>query len=292
MGRTAGDVAERLREEARGATAVFVPSVDILGDPNAGASGSHEVDFLRRLSAGGDAYVAYRFDGATGEVTRYEYTSARGTKTILNADLAAGDIAAFSLVRLKASEAGSLAGESDPPEVSILYGTPELVGGNDIVVVTMEPRQQKGTPFSSFIIHLASRAAPTAFAVLAPKGVPTPPPTTTVIPFVVLRPGFKVRLPHGPMHGTSPGAPSIGDWIQSTGSAEILGPGERGVDSWVELSAFYTRISSGVYTYKAPDGASITAIISCVEGPCPVFKPLPVSAPGAPKGSLVFQMAP
>jgi prepilin-type N-terminal cleavage/methylation domain-containing protein len=294
MGRTASDVAERLREEARSATAVFIPSVDVLGDPNTGTSGAHEVDFLRRLSAGGDAYVAYRFDAATGDITRYEYTFASSTKTIVNADLAAGDVAAFSLVRQKASEAGMLVGESDPPEVSILYGAPELVGGNDVVVATIEPRQQEGTPFSSFIIHLVSRAAPTALAVLAPKGVPTPPPTTTVIPFVILRPGFKVRLPHGPMHGGSPSGPgSLIHWVAAAGSVQFFGASSEGAGSWFEFSAEYARLNSGVFTFKAADGTSIVASVSCVGGPCPAFKPLPVSAPGVePIGGVVFQMAP
>jgi prepilin-type N-terminal cleavage/methylation domain-containing protein len=110
MGRTAAALSQRLREEARSSTAVFIPRVDVLGAPNGGEPGAHEVDFFRRLSAGGDAFVAYRFDAATGDITRYEYASASGMQTILNTDLAAGDVAVFSVVREKASEAGALAG--------------------------------------------------------------------------------------------------------------------------------------------------------------------------------------
>jgi prepilin-type N-terminal cleavage/methylation domain-containing protein len=289
--RTASALSERLREEARSATAVFIPSLDILGGPN-GVDSAHEVDFLRRLSAGGDAYVAYRFDAASGDVSRYEYVLASGAKTIVNTDVAASDVAVFSVVRERAAEAGALAGESDPPSVSILYGGPELVGGNDVVVATLQPDEQNGIPGSSFIIHLASRVAPTSLAVLAPKGVPTTPPTTTVIPFVILRPGFKVKPPHGPIHGGSPGAdPRLYHGVVAAGSVEFMAP--AGSDSWFEFSSLYARVESGVYTFRAADGTSISAMVSCVGGSCPAFKPLPVSAPGVvPKGGVAFTMMP
>src|ERR1022692_3569671 len=56
--RTVSELASRMAEEARSSTAVFIPANDVLGDTNAGAA-AHEVDFFRRLSAGGDSYVAY-----------------------------------------------------------------------------------------------------------------------------------------------------------------------------------------------------------------------------------------
>jgi prepilin-type N-terminal cleavage/methylation domain-containing protein len=294
MGRTAAALSERLREEAHSSTAVFIPSVDVLGGPNAGTAGAHEVDFFRRLSAGGDAFVAYRFDSATGDITRYEYTTASGIKTILNSDIAAGDVALFSVVRERASEAGKLAGESDPPSVSILYGAAELAGGNDVVVATLQPSERNGIPAGSFIIHLASRVAPTALAVLAPKGVPTKPPSTTVIPFVILRPGFKLRLPHGPMHGGSPGGPgSLIHGVVAAGSVQFLGAGAGLAGSWFEFSAEYAKVDSGVFSFKVADGTSITAVVTCVDGPCPAFRPMPVVAPGTTAtGAVAFQMAP
>src|SRR5215469_14385280 len=76
--RTISSLSERLAEEARSSTAVFIPGMDVLGMPNGGSAGAHEVDFFRRLSAGGDAYVAYRFDASSGKVIRYEYTPSTG----------------------------------------------------------------------------------------------------------------------------------------------------------------------------------------------------------------------
>src|SRR5215469_200524 len=69
--RTVSELGIRLSEEARSASAVFIPATDVLGAANAGDQ-AHEVDFFRRLSAGGDTYVAYRFDANTGIITRFE----------------------------------------------------------------------------------------------------------------------------------------------------------------------------------------------------------------------------
>src|ERR1700680_974800 len=110
MGRTIADLSGRLNEEARSATAVFIPSVDVLGNANGGATGAHEVDFFRRLSAGGDAFVAYSFDASSGDVTRYEYAYSAGTKAISNEDIAASDVAAFSVSRETASALSTVAG--------------------------------------------------------------------------------------------------------------------------------------------------------------------------------------
>jgi prepilin-type N-terminal cleavage/methylation domain-containing protein len=279
MSRSVSDLSERLREEARSATAVFVPSVD----------------FFRRQSDDGDAFVAYRFDGASGDVTRYEYSTLSGAKVVTVADVAASDIAAFSVLRETAGTAGgTLAGASDPPSVTISYGTPELTGGNDVVVAGIQPRGRDSIPGPVALVHLASRVAPTAVAVLAPTGVPTSPPGTKVFPFIILRPGFPVTPPHGPLHGGSPGGPgSFLHWVAAAGSVQFFGSSETAAGDWFELSAMYARAGSGVYSFHAADGSSVTALISCTGGPCPSFKPLPVSAPGlTPAGSVAFRMMP
>ncbi|MBV8204602.1 MAG: type II secretion system protein, partial [Candidatus Eremiobacteraeota bacterium] len=110
--RTVSSLAERLSDEARTATAVFIPTTDVLGQPN-GGYGAHEVDFFRRLSAGGDAYVAYRFDAATQAVTRYEYVPSTGGVAISNSDLAASGVAGLSAEREAGSSSGIVAGTSD-----------------------------------------------------------------------------------------------------------------------------------------------------------------------------------
>ncbi len=295
MGRTVADLSERLREEARSSTAVFIPSVDVLGDPNGTSAGAHEVDFFRRQSAGGDAFVAYRYDSASGEITRYEYTAFSGAKVIASADLAASDIAMFSLLRETAgAAAGALAGTSDPLAVDISYGKPGLVGGNAVIVAGIRPRERDGIAGALSIVHLASRAAPTAVAVLTPAGAPPSPPGTKIFPFVILRPGFPVTPPHGPIHGGSPGGPgSLFHWVAASGSAQFLGPAGAAGGDWFELSAFYAKVESGVYAFRASDGSSMTALVSCTDGPCPAFKPLPVGAPGlTPAGSVAFPMIP
>jgi len=294
MGRTIADLSGRLNEEARSSTAVFIPSVDVLGNANSGTTAAHEVDFFRRLSAGGDAFVAYRFDASSGDVTRYEYEYAAGTKVLSSEDIAAGDVAAFSVSRESASELGAVAGVTHPLDVAIMYGRRELSGGNDVVIVSVQPRSHDGISDSATTIHLASRIAPTALAVLAPKGAATPPPTIRVFPFVILRPGFPVTLPHGPMHGGSlGGSPDLIHWVAAVGSAQFLGPGPAGAGTWLEFSSLYTRVESGIFIFKDASGSYITATISCTDGPCPPFKPLPVSAPIlTPAGSVAFQVTP
>jgi len=289
--RTIAALSERLGEEARSATAVFIPSVDVLGQPNGGPTGAHEVDFFRRLSSGGDAYAAYRFDAASGDVTRYEYELGTGIATVTAEDLAASDVAAFSAVREGVSVAATVAGTTAPPAVSIGYGSPWLIGGNDVIVLSVRSASPSDVPGAAAVLHLASRAAPTALALLTAKSVPTSPPKTRVFPFVLLRPGFPVTPPHGPMHGGSPGGPgSLIHWIAASGSVQFFGPTD-GAGSWFEFSSMYDRVESGIYPFHDSHGSSITAIIGCSDGPCPLFHPLPVSASGLASGTTAFALA-
>ena len=291
MGRSVSQLASRMQEDARSSTAVFIPSVDILGNSNSGSTGAHEVDFFRRLSAGGDTFVAYRYDAASAAVTRYEYSSALGIKSVLASDLAAGGIASLVAQRKAVAASSTVAGQTDPQRVTILYGTRELAGGNDIVVVTIATQESGGAPSENFQVHLAARAAPTSLAILAPAGPPSRPPPTTVIPFVILRPGFQLHLPHGPIHWGSVGAddPFI-HWVAAAGAVQFFGSGLTTAGSWFEFSSLYAKVTSGQYTFKQPDGSFATATISCIGGACPIFHPLPVSAPGfTPAGGVAFQ---
>jgi|GEM_PF-1509655 len=289
MGRTASQLADRLQEDARSSTAVFIPSTDVLGFANSGMSGAHEVDFFRRQSAGGDAFVAYLFDSSSGSVTRYEYSAALGIKTVLASDLAGAGIGSFAAIRKPV--AGVLAGQQNPARVSIFYGSHELEGGNDIVVVMMVEQQSGGAPGQKITVHLAARAAPTALAILAPAGPPPTPPPTIIIPFIILRPGFALHPPHGPIHWGSGGAsdPAI-HWVAALGSAQFYGNGPNLAGSWLDLSNAYSSLSSGNYAFRSSNGSSITASITCAGGLCPLFHTLPVSAPGfTPAGGVAFQ---
>lgn len=293
MSRSASELAARLGEEARSSTAVFIPNTDINGHPNSAADGSHEVDFFRRLSAGGEAFVAYDFDSGSGSVTRYEYSGATTPKTISAQDLVASGISAFSVSREHVADAGPIVGQSDPASVTILYGNPELAGGNDVVIADITAQASSGIPGHLYVVHLASRAAPTSLAILAPKAPPITPPTTRVFPFVILRPGFHTLPPHGPMHPGSPGAPST--LLRPTAAsgtiefADVLGATSI---NWFEFTAAYGRVESGTYSFKLPDGSIASVSISCVGGPCPPFRPSPISAPQfTPTGGVAFQLS-
>ena len=291
MGRTTSQLAARLQEDARSSTAVFIPGTDVLGNANGGATGAHEVDFFRKLSAGGEAYVAYRFDQASNVVTRFEYSYALGKQTILNSDIAGSDIESFALERQPVASSDLIADQADATRVSILYGRPELVGGNDIVVVSVTAEGSGGVPSKELSIHLAAGAAPTSLAVLAPAGPPPTAPPTHVIPFVLLRPGFQLHLPHGPIHWGDPGDPSGSiHWVAAVGTAQFLGGGPDNAGTWFELSSLYPVLTTGNFIFHLSDGSSVTASINCVGMSCPAFRVAPVSASGfTPRGGVAFQ---
>ncbi|HZV78426.1 MAG TPA: prepilin-type N-terminal cleavage/methylation domain-containing protein, partial [Candidatus Binatus sp.] len=120
--RSASELAIRMNEEARSSTAIFLPMTDVLGNDNSGTA-VHEIDFFRRLSAGGDTYVAYRFDQPTGAVTRYEYTLTAGSVTIVHSDQLADGISALSAQRLPAGSLADVVSPASVADVSLLYGT-------------------------------------------------------------------------------------------------------------------------------------------------------------------------
>lgn len=287
MGRTVSQLATRMQEEARSSTAVFIPSVDILGQAN-DAAAAHEVDLYRKLSAGGSAYVAYRYDATAKTVMRYDYTGALGNPTIQSTDTVATDVSSFVAHRQAVSSSDLIAG-SDTPKVSILYGSSQVVGGNDIVVIDVSS-QSGVSPIETVAVHLAAGAYPTSLAVLAAGIPPTTPPTHTV-PFALLRPGFQVHFPHGPHAIGSPGDPNDTiHWVAATGSAQFIGPGPELSGSWLELSSLYTRITTGVYVFHNSSGAQATVTVSCGDIQCPYFAPTPVlGGPFTPRNGVAFQ---
>ena len=165
--RTDVELATRLSEEARSSTAVFVPSHDVLGDANSGAS-AHEVDFFRRMPLGGDAFVAYCYDAGTGSVTRYAYTRSNGRIVVAHEDGVAEGLTAFVPTRLAV---GQLSATLNPaaPQVQLLYGDPELVGGNDVVAVTLRAATAAAIPERTVEVHLATQVAPTSMNVVVTR---------------------------------------------------------------------------------------------------------------------------
>jgi prepilin-type N-terminal cleavage/methylation domain-containing protein len=291
--RTISELGIRLSEEARSASAVFIPATDVLGAANGGNS-AHEVDFFRRLSSGGDTYVAYRFDASTGVVTRYEYSLAAGVVSVAHADEVASGIVAFAPVR---APAGSMADVVDPgqvSDVSIHYGTAGVIGGNDVVTLTMQAASSGGVTPLPVEVRLASRVAPTSLSVLVPAALPPPGHGGPIrIPFIIRG---AIRAPHGVWHFGDPGGnenPGVHQ-SQMFGEVQYYGPGDGGSLDWLGLLAVDPTVESGSYSFIDSSGAQVTVNITCDGGvPCPKFRPLPTSGnPPAPAGGVAFDTAP
>ncbi len=285
----------RMSEEARSSTAVFIPSSDVLGGSNGDTGGAHEVDFYRRLSAGGDAFVAYRFDAVAHTVTRYEYSRSLGAPSIANADVVASDIAAFAAVRSAALDLPGVVGAGSASRVSIMYGVQDVVGGNDVVAVTLQSLAIGGSPARSATLHLAPRIAPTSLAVLVPAVAPPSPTPVRTIPFVInlLHGGI---LSHGPVHFGDPGEQAgsgAGEihFGSIPGTAAWITPGVQ-LD-WLALATSFPTISGGTYSFQDGSGSRVIVTISCGVAQCPRFVPMPVSgSSAAPQGGVSFDEAP
>jgi hypothetical protein len=292
--RTISELGVRLSEEARSASAVFIPATDVLGYSNASPQ-AHEVDFFRRLSAGGDTYVAYRFDSSSGVVTRYEYSLAGGVVSIAHSDQAAAGIASFSPVRAPAASMADVVDPGEVGRVSILYGAPGVVGGNDVVTLTMQAAQSEGVAPLPVDVRLASRAAPTSLSVLVPAAAPPPMhggPIT--IPFIIRGAGHGW---HGVWHFGDPGGSEFSGIHENevTGEIQYYGPGEiGGTLDWLGFVAADPSVESGSYLFIDSSGIRVTVTVTCDAGvPCPKFRPLPTSGnPPAPTGGVGFDAAP
>jgi len=186
---------DRMRDDAASAFAVFVPTNDIFGNPNAaqhGASG-HEIDFYAKTDTGTEAYWAYEWDARAQTLQRYDYDVSSTTGIPLHigvADRATGAIdtnggyppiagvRAFSAQSVFASELPALpnvfgralsglvaaAGVSPPAEpVGFVpsSGIPndDLYGGNTVVQVLITTDRGTRT------LHLATGTLPSGFTV-------------------------------------------------------------------------------------------------------------------------------
>ena len=291
--RTMSELTMRMSEEARSSSAVFIPANDVFGNAN-GGNNAHEVDFFRRLSAGGDSYVAYSFDSRTGTITRYDYSLASGAVTIAHADLAAADIASFAPVRSAASSLGDVVDAASVSDVSILYGVAGVVGGNDVVTVSMQAAPSGGVTAAATQVHLASRAAPTSLSILAPANAPPTPGPVRTIPFVIWH--APLHSVHGPWHFGGPGDPGDGGTsdlhsVVVPGQIEFFGPGE-GL-GWFDFLSIAPEAGSGTYSWIDASGNRVTVTVSCGQIDCPRFRPLPTSgSPPPPNGGVGFEAIP
>jgi len=292
--RTVLELAIRMNEEARSSTAVFIPATDVFGGSNSG-SAVHEIDFFRKLSAGGDAYVAYTFDATHFTVTRYEYTLSSGAATIVHADQVADGIGSLSASRAAAGSMNDVVSPATVSDVSILYAPEGVAGGNDVVTVQIQGQSSGGGTPSPVVVHLASRAAPTALSILTPAKAPPPAGGVPItIPFIIR--GVSFQVPHKPWHS---GEPESGGTVGGSGphlpwvAGALTSFGGASGFSWLDLESVYPVVESGSYTYRDSAGNLDTVTISCDGAPCPRFNPLPhAGSPPAPPGGVGFDAAP
>jgi prepilin-type N-terminal cleavage/methylation domain-containing protein len=282
--RTSTELQTRMSEEARSATSVFVPTLDVLGQNNSGTS-AHEVDFYRKLSGGTDAYVAYRFDSSAGTVTRYDYTLAGNTPQTTDADVSATGILTFVPQAIAIGASGDVVGGSQIVPVSVYYGQAQSAGGNGVVTVAITSASASGAPARSSVLHLVAKSMPTDFAELVstssppPKGGGSHSVTFMIIPKVI----------KGVWHGGGPD----GGWndihsVALPGTATFIGEGGDNVN-WFDVSSQEPVLLSGLYNLHDSNGQNFQLSIACLDGSCPQFVPLPQNIPGAPKGLVIFR---
>jgi hypothetical protein len=283
--RSASNLEARMNEEARSATSVFVPALDLLGQENS-STNAHEVDFYRKAPDGTDAYVAYRFDRGSGTVTRYDYALIGKTPQPSDADLTASGIAAFFPQSVDVGATGDVVGGPSIASVSVYYGSQRNVGGNGVVLLALTTAAAPGAPAESDTIHLAAKSAPTDLAELVSSSSP-PPKGPQVVSFMIVPKSMK-----GPWHGGGGGDGDPGQIhnVAVPGSVITIG-GDGGPVNWFEVSQQEAVLESGLYRYTDSNGNRIQLTVSCNDGLCPQFVPQPQNIPGAPKGVVFFRTA-
>lgn len=283
--RTASALEARMSEEARSATSVFVPALDVLGHDNSG-SNAHEVDFYRKLSGGTDAYVAYRYDAGSGDVTRYDYTLSGGTPQTSDADISASGIVSFVPQAIEVGSSGDVVGGPQVTPVAVYYGQAQSAGGNGVVSLAVTALSSSGAPARTSVIHLSAKSMPTDFAELVSPS--SPPPTgggSHSVTFMVIPKVIK-----GTWHGGGPdgGDPGGLHNVALPGTATFIGEGDANVN-WFEVSAQEPVLESGLYNLHDSNGNNFQLSIACLDGSCPQFNPIPQHIPGAPNGLLIFR---
>ena len=170
---------DRLQSDAASAWAVWVPAADVLGDDN---RDGHELDFFAE-DASHRAYAwAYRFDTASGAVTRYAYATGVAPVAGLTYEPIDAFVASTSAANAIADPAAAV---YDPLFAAVHvtayaydFGTPfGAIGGNAVTHIRI---LASGNDADAL---LASATAPSHFTVVvsytpspAPLGTPTPTP--------------------------------------------------------------------------------------------------------------------
>ncbi len=175
--------AERLRDDAASAFAVFVPATDMNGAPNGAGGDAHEVDYYARGDGGQELLWRYFYDAARGTLQRFDYDPS-GTRGVRDAASGLIDsqaaypvlkgLSAFGARAIPADELGD-AGLNVYSGVTALFGHPAVpqavsynrpgldvaaaVGGNALIAVTLSNAS------AGQVVHLAAGSMPTGFTV-------------------------------------------------------------------------------------------------------------------------------
>jgi hypothetical protein len=183
---TLDQTTDEMRGDADTAFAVFVPTRDVMGRPNAGAAGAHEIDFYTRTDSGTIASWAYYFDAGAHTLRRFDYdasghvgeaTRANGTIDVTARypaltgviDFRASTLQASDLVRPENLYANAIApalGGAAPKALPVGFSAPgdtrgDRFGGNVTVQVAI------ATEHGSQTLHLVTAALPSGFTVRA-----------------------------------------------------------------------------------------------------------------------------
>lgn len=179
-----------LRGDADTAFAVFVPTIDVFGDPNTTDPqrvAPHEVDFYTRTDTAKETYWAYRYDAKAHALERFDYDPASGRYGVFDRATGAIDttgsyprltgVTSFSATSVQANELGDprkntfasiVSGltsgatpTGDPVGFVPASGVPraDLYGGNASVVVKLATERGDRT------IHLVSGAMASGFTI-------------------------------------------------------------------------------------------------------------------------------
>ncbi|MHB8147240.1 MAG: prepilin-type N-terminal cleavage/methylation domain-containing protein [Vulcanimicrobiaceae bacterium] len=177
---------DRLQSDAASAWAVWVPATDVLGDDN---GDGHEVDFFAEDGSYRRYAWAYRYDTASGVVTRYAYASGIAPSAGVTYQPLEAFVATSAAASAIADPSSAL---YDPLFSSVRvaaydydFGTAfGATGGNAITHVHITSTGNDGDAL------LSSATAPSHFTVVvtytpspAPLGTPTPTPLP-IAPFV------------------------------------------------------------------------------------------------------------
>ncbi|GAC1556636.1 MAG: hypothetical protein NVS3B17_04350 [Vulcanimicrobiaceae bacterium] len=184
-----------MRSDAATAFAVFVPTKDVFGFPNATAGApAHEVDYYAKTDTGAETWWAYRYDVTRRTLQRYDYDPTSGKRGVFDrtngtintagsypalteiSAFTAEPILADSLVDDRRNKYApivqAMVGVGNKPQANPVgfiqangYARSDLYGGNTTVQISLASRAGRRT------IHVATGALPSGFTLHEPFSI-------------------------------------------------------------------------------------------------------------------------